>query len=183
MKSLLSSLAVLAASLSSISAQIAIGGECGGPRYQGSNLCEDGAYCALVTDANQDHRNVDTLDTLPYRHRNLHDDPPRSHSHQYNVSSWYHYDYFGQNSHCDSVLLQHHPDHIHDPDDDVDKDVNYHYADHHANNTDHADHADHADPYPNSNHHHHRNHDHDHAALPKSSARVPCWQELYVQGC
>ncbi|KAG9022018.1 hypothetical protein FS837_006796, partial [Tulasnella sp. UAMH 9824] len=50
MKSILSSLAVLAATLSSISAQIAIGGECGGPKYQGSNLCEEGAYCALVTD-------------------------------------------------------------------------------------------------------------------------------------
>ncbi|KAG8942458.1 hypothetical protein FRC04_003626 [Tulasnella sp. 424] len=50
MKSILSSLVVLAASLNSISAQIAVGGECGGSKYQGSLLCEDGAYCALITD-------------------------------------------------------------------------------------------------------------------------------------
>ncbi|KAG8923160.1 hypothetical protein FRC00_006551, partial [Tulasnella sp. 408] len=73
------------------------------------------------------------------------------------------YNYFGPDHHFDQVLLQHHhPGHIHDDDDDVDKDVNYLYADHHA---------DHVDHYQNFNLHHHLNHDVDHDALPKSSAR------------
>ncbi|KAG8999674.1 hypothetical protein FRB90_012026 [Tulasnella sp. 427] len=50
MKPIVYSLAALAASFGIVSAQIAVGSQCGGSRYQGSNLCEDGAYCALVTD-------------------------------------------------------------------------------------------------------------------------------------
>ncbi|KAG8904191.1 hypothetical protein FRC01_008833, partial [Tulasnella sp. 417] len=51
MKFSLSSLAVLGAALAQVTAQVPIGGQCGGAGWDGfSQLCADGGYCALISD-------------------------------------------------------------------------------------------------------------------------------------
>ncbi|KIO31978.1 hypothetical protein M407DRAFT_19001 [Tulasnella calospora MUT 4182] len=51
MKFTLPSLAVLGAALTQVTAQVPVGGQCGGAGWDGfSQLCADGSYCALISD-------------------------------------------------------------------------------------------------------------------------------------
>ncbi|KIO31970.1 hypothetical protein M407DRAFT_18995 [Tulasnella calospora MUT 4182] len=52
MKLTLTSLAVLGAALTQVTGQVPVGGQCGGKGWDGfTQLCADGSYCALISDA------------------------------------------------------------------------------------------------------------------------------------